>query len=70
MKYRIIDKSEVWAKIIEGRAIYLCSFASRRIINCNTLSVDTIKSQIASDNSLFIEDIAPDYDNQNSQDGE
>lgn len=68
MRYRIIDKSEVWEKIKEGRALYYCNFENNRISNCGFMTINTLESALTLDSIIFIEDIAPDYDNQ--QDGE
>lgn len=67
MRYRILNKEEVWAKIHEGRIVYCADMRDKRIFNAASLRVSTVDEYLLNDYAIFIEDIAPYYD---KEDGE
>lgn len=67
MRYRILDKEEVWTKIHEGRAIYCIDLECAKIYNAENLKVHTINNFLLDNKAIFIEDIAPDYDNEDGE---
>ena len=67
MRYRILDDGEVWAKIHEGRTVYCADMRNERIFNVTSLKVGTINEYLCDDHTIFVEDIAPNYDNEDGE---
>lgn len=67
MRYRILDKEEVWAKIHEGRTVYCIDIKCMRTYNTANLTVKTISYFLLDDKVIFIEDIAPNYDKEGNE---
>ena len=67
MRYRILNKEEVWAKIHEGRTVYCIDISVKRLYNVVNLNVQTVNNLLRDDKAIFIEDIAPDYDNEDGE---
>ena len=58
MKYEVIKKEYVIETLGKGNTVIACDFDTMRMVNCENMTINAIKSFIARDNTVFYKGIA------------